>query len=167
MILWYIHGGGEQCQKNRDLETFYERFLHLRSKEFQGTLLLLSIPIASIMIPLTVWMVTSRSNSRGKKEALVQEMETEDSKTDNMEHFKDEILIETVMDQLAVSNFISTPAVSFSEAKLWSFYLYCIKFKMGSMHHRKMQKFDLNTKLYSSIICEMLWMQENWWKYET
>ena len=33
-------------------------------------------------------------------------METEDSKTDNMEHFKDEILIETVMDQLAVSNFI-------------------------------------------------------------
>ena len=104
--------------KNRDLETFYERFLHLRSKEFQGTLLLLSIPIASIMIPLTVWMVTSRSNSRGKKEALVQEMETEDSKTDNMEHFKDEILIETVMDQLAVSNFIATPAVSFSEAKL-------------------------------------------------
>ena len=114
--------------KNRDLETFYERFLHLRSKEFQGTLLLLSIPIASIMIPLTVWMVTSRSNSRGKKEALVQEMETEDGKTDNMEHFKDEILIDTVMDQLAVSNFLATPAVSFSEAKHSSFYLYCIKF---------------------------------------
>ena len=89
-------------------------------------------------------------------------METEDSKTDNMEHFKDEILIETVMDQLAVSNFIATPAVSFSEAKLWSFYLYGIKFKMGSMHHRKMQTFDLNTKLYLSIICKMLWMQENW-----
>ena len=42
---------------------------------------------------------------------------TEDGKTDNMEHFKDEILIETVMDQLAVSNFTTTPAVSFSEAK--------------------------------------------------
>ena len=70
------------------------------------------------MTTLTVWMVISRSNSRGKKQALVQEIETEDGKTDNMEHFKDEILVETVMDQLAVSNFIATPAVSFSEAKL-------------------------------------------------
>ena len=69
------------------------------------------------MTTLTVWMVISRSNSRGKKQALVQEIETENGKTDNMEHFKDEILIETVMDQLAVSNFTTTPAVSFSEAK--------------------------------------------------
>ena len=49
---------------------------------------------------------------------MIQEMETEDSKTDNMEHFKAEILIETVMDQLAVYNFIAAPTVSFSEAKL-------------------------------------------------
>ena len=69
------------------------------------------------MITLTIWTVISRSNSRGKKEALVKEMETEDGKTDNMEHFKDEILIETVMDPLAVSNFIATPTVSFSETK--------------------------------------------------
>ena len=69
------------------------------------------------MTPLTVWMVISRSNSRGKKQALVQEIETENGKTDNMEHFKDEIFVETVMDQLAVSNFTTTPAVSFSEAK--------------------------------------------------
>ena len=117
-------------------------------KKFQRTLLLLSIPIASIMIPLTVWMVTSRSNSRGKKEALVQEMETEDGKTDNMENFKDEILIEAAMHQLAVSNFLATPAVSFSEAKCSSFYLYCIKFKMGSTHHHEMQAFNVNTKLY-------------------
>ena len=69
------------------------------------------------MTTLTVWMVISRSNSRGKKQALVQEIETENGKTDNMEHFKDEIFVETVMDQLAVSNFTTTPAVSFSEAK--------------------------------------------------
>ena len=69
------------------------------------------------MTTLTVRMVISRSNSSGKKEDLVQEMETEDGKTDNMEHFKDEIFVETVMDQLAVSNFTTTPAVSFSEAK--------------------------------------------------
>ena len=69
------------------------------------------------MTTLTVWMVISRSNSRGKKQAFVQEIETENGKTDNMEHFKDEIFVETVMDQLAVSNFTATPAVSFSEAK--------------------------------------------------
>ena len=69
------------------------------------------------MTTLTVWMVISRSNSRGKKQGLVQEIETENGKTDNMEHFKDEIFVETVMDQLAVSNFTTTPAVSFSEAK--------------------------------------------------
>ena len=73
------------------------------------------------MIPLTVWMVTSRSNSRGKKEALVQETETEDGKTDNLENFKDEILIETVMDQLAVSNFTTTSAVSFSKQNVQVF----------------------------------------------
>ena len=69
------------------------------------------------MTTLTVWMVISRSNSRCKKQGLVQEIETENGKTDNMEHFKDEIFVETVMDQLAVSNFTTTPAVSFSEAK--------------------------------------------------
>ena len=80
------------------------------------------------MITLTVWTVISSSNSRGKKLALVQEMETEDGKTDNMEHFKGEILIETVMDQLAVSNFIATPAVSFSKQNVQVFCLYCTKF---------------------------------------
>ena len=63
-----------------------------------------------------------RGQIQGVKKDLVQEIVTEDGKTDNMEHFKDEILIETAMDQLAVSYFISTPAISFSEAKRSSFF---------------------------------------------
>ena len=104
----------------RKYESFGEQFLHLFDKEFEATWLLLAIPIISILLTLCIWFIKSMINKKNKKAKMKQRMEKGriiEAGADT----KAEQSIENVLDQLAVSHFVATPAVSFSEARRSSF----------------------------------------------
>ena len=103
--------------KTREYESFGKQFLRIWSEDFEATWLLLSIPITSTVIALLIWFVNSMMNKRKKKTDAEAPKENNIDRNENTTNVKDERLIENVIDQLAVSQFIAHPAVAFSEAR--------------------------------------------------
>ena len=106
--------------KRQEYESFGKQFLRIWAHDFEATWLLIAIPLISTVIALTIWLIKSIWNKRKKRAQAKQRLEIGEN-SESVVDTKEIRTIENVMDQLAVSQFIAKPALSFSEARRSSF----------------------------------------------